>query len=202
MKKGKKIITTIGAVALLLGVMLTPSINAMLLEGKTAKTTTATVEESNPNKNAKSTNYEPLCIGAIFGKTGYLFGWGAYTFPFMLVKARLGFIVVRRDISNFFCNYRLIGLPLGHTYTVTVSSNAILQYEDEYYRFISQTILITLTASNPCANIDFFLETEQIDPPDKDNLNANIYQLSEPMQECYENSQNNPYCKQSEQQNE
>jgi len=180
MKNTKKTILAIGAVALLLGILLMPCINATMLEEDTVETTAenGTVEGDVLTGGAENEDYESACFGSIYGTTFYLFGWGIYGLPFALVEARIGDVVVGKDRSSFlYCFYRIRRLPIDHTYTVTASSEGYIEHNGKYFGFIPETTTVTLTADNPNVRIDFYLDTEPTDPPDNANvqMKSNTY---------------------------
>lgn len=160
MKNTKKTILAIGAVALLLGILLMPCINATMLEGETVKATTEkqvdnSLDLTEENKNINS---EPVCFGSIYGYTGGHHGWQCYPLPRTRVVVRTGGEVVGMDISSiFFCYYKIQNLPINQTYTVTAS----------YRGFYSETKVVKLTLNKPNVEVGFSLERK----PDDDNVN-------------------------------
>ncbi len=185
MKKHENIIATIGAVALLLGVMLTPSINAMMLEGKTVETTTKTMiaKEDKMTEKIESNDYKPGCFGSIYGYIEYYFlQWAIHTpIAFALVDAE-----IKSTRSNIIGYYELKDLPINQSYTVTVTARG----------YKSKSIDVHLTSERPNEMINFYLVSSndgitmqtQID---NGNSNIYIYQILEPTQGCHLNSQNN-----------
>ncbi|GEM_PF-2009226 len=183
MKKHENIITTIGAVALLLGVMLTPSIHAMMLEGKTVETTTKTVIMKE-DKMIENNEYEPVCPGSIYGEIVVIDGWSFHPGCGILVEARIGNTVIGRDFSNVFGYYRIRGISVGYTYTVIACPFGS--------GYDSVTEIATLTSDKPCAEIDFILERNHNSINLQMYLNSIIYkQLEQLYSSSYQISQNN-----------
>jgi len=143
----KKNIITIGAIAILLGIMLMPCINAMMLEIKTTTVESIILKEDVLTKRTENKDYEPAYFGSIYGQTYGHQGWMMYPLPGVIVEARSG-TLVKRDRSNIFCYYKIRGLPVDHTYTVTAS----------YPGFNSETITVTLTSDRPHVRVSFDLE--------------------------------------------
>ena len=182
MKKHENIIT-IGAVALLLGVILTPCINAMILEGKTVESTTKT-GIAKEDKLTENNEYKPACFGSIYGEIMIIDGWSCYPGCGILVEARIGDTVVRRDFSNVFGHYRIRGISVGYTYTVIACPSGS--------GYDSAIETVTLTSDKPCAEVDFILERNHNSINFQMYSNSIIYQLLEPIQgDFYQSPQNN-----------
>lgn len=113
-----------------------------------------------------SSDKEPhsIATGSIYGGTGYIRGWGAYGLQFVLVKAEDGDTVIGKDRSNIFCQYKISRLPIDTTYTVTASSEALIEKDGKYYGFYDLTETITLTEDKPNVNVDFVLKINYDDP--------------------------------------
>jgi len=148
MKKHENIIT-IGAVALLLGMVLMPCINAMMLEGETVETLSTSGKTNEGYMNEEENhNTEPIGYGSIYGETYGLKGWMAYPLPGVHIEARIGNTVVGMDTSNIFAKYRIRMLPIGYTYTVIASCPG----------YDIDTAEITLTSDEPHVRVGFGLE--------------------------------------------
>jgi len=177
-KNTKRTLLATGAVAILLGVILLPNINATMLKGNAIEATAENqiAKEYELNKEIEEDeDYKPACYGCIYGTTGYFLGWGMYPLPYTLVEARIGGNLIGKDRSGLLtCNYRIRRLPLDQTYTVTASHGGILEHNGKYYRFVPKTETVTLTADNPNVRIDFYLETELTDPPNNYNANTQV----------------------------
>lgn len=99
-------------------------------------------------------------IGAIYGTTWYLLGWGMYPLGGVHIEIKYGDTVIRRVSRLLSCRYRAISLPLNREYTVTASSNIILRQGNQYYRLMPETVTVNLTLDKPFAHLDFALDTE------------------------------------------
>jgi len=154
MKNTKKNIKTIGAAALLLSIVLVPNTSAIMLEGETMKTTI----ENDDN--------EPLCFGSISGMTKYYKGWGGpYPLPFALVEVRINNTLIGKDRSSIRpCLYRIGGLSIGKTYTVTCSHKG----------FAPETVTVTLTAEKPNAYYVFGLYYRPTDPSEDNSKQVSL----------------------------
>lgn len=137
----KKVVTKIGVISLLLGIMLLPCINATTLNGEILKTPTMSIEV-----NEKF--IEPIDYGSIYGETYGLKGWAAYPLSGVHIEARIGNTVIGMDTSNIFAKYRIRGLPIGYTYTIIASSPG----------YDIDTAEITLTSDKPHVKVNFGLE--------------------------------------------
>lgn len=137
---------TYAIILILISVAVVPSINASV-----AKISTNEDEEVTTS------------FGSIHGTTMYLLGWGMYGLPFALVKAEADGIT-HQDRSNIFTIYRISRLPLGKTYTVTASSDLIIELRGKYYELVSESVTITLTADNPVVEKHFALEIDYDNP--------------------------------------
>jgi len=163
MKKNyyKKILTY-ALIILLISMAIAPSINASITKKST------TVEER-----------EIAGFGSIYGSTHYLLGWGVYELPFTLVVAESEG-TSRQDRSNIFSNYRINSLPLDKTYTVTASSNRIIEQQGKYYELVSESRTVTLTENEPSIELNFALKTNQVESVhvDKTKVISNSAELN------------------------
>ena len=184
MKNTKKIICTIGAFTFLLGIMLMPCINATIPEGKTMKTTTESqvAESMDLTGEHENSGSKPACFGSIYGGTWYIQGWGIHGLQFVLVKAEDRDTVIGKDRSNIFCQYKISRLPIGYTYTVTASSDALIEKDGKYYGFYNYTETITLTADKPDVEVNIVLEINY-DNPVKIRADAKTKNNEEPVKE-------------------
>lgn len=143
----KKILTGVIVIILLAITTVVPCINANTLQ----------IENLAQQQSEKNTTNSTIshCSGSIYGTTYVYKGWCAYPLPFTLVKAR-GTGVFRRSRSDFNAEYKLCGLPLNHTYTVTAR---FLGYSNIY-----GPQNVTLTADHPYVEVHFrfkFQDPEQ-----------------------------------------
>ena len=146
MKKNHyKKILTYASIILLISIAIAPSINASITKKS------ITVEKK-----------EITGFGSIYGSTHYLLGWGVYELPFALVVAESEGIT-RQDRSNILSNYRINTLPLDKTYTVTASSNIIIEQQGKYYELVSESKTVTLTENEPNIEVNFALTTRQVE---------------------------------------
>ncbi len=144
MKNTKKSTIVIGAIAILLGVMLMPCINAMILEEKTVKMTTKgnPVNEEYMSEETGKDMGSTDC-GSIYGYVCYTRGWAIFNLPFVIVDAEYG-----KDRTNFMAYYQIDNLPVGQTFKVTVDVPG----------FEKHTELVELSQEEPNLKLDIELE--------------------------------------------
>jgi hypothetical protein len=154
----KKNISAKIAAIFLLGILLTPGVNAKIIEAKNTK-----IENEE----------EPTCFGQIYGGTYYIRGWGVYALYFVDIEVENESILTRKTNSGIRCSYTVNGLPLGYTYNVTASAPyTYIEKDGKYYGFYNETYQITLTAENSKVEASFYLEINYDDPIDKEGGNA------------------------------
>lgn len=128
---------------ILLGILITPSINAAILKE---------IEEIEDNE-------ESTCLGVIDGFTSYITAFHTEPLPFTLVEVK-GDLLYRRDRSNIISYFRIAGLPLGKTYNVTASKRG----------FNSETKTAILTSDEPKVRL-FLTLRENDDSIISNNIN-------------------------------
>jgi len=143
----KKKIKAIEAAALILGTIILSSTSAQSIQICNSTQDSCSIqEELTTNENIINLEYEPTCLGSIYGYTTFLdpssmVGWAA-----------LCRVTVRSEEANIYrsciswSSYKIENLPIGYTYTVTASH--------------SLNEIVTLTSDEPNARVDFVFDKD------------------------------------------